>query len=190
MMSIPLELRTPRLLLRQFTKGDVDDVLAYTQDPEWARYQVGIPPVPLSRKAAEELVSMFSDTLKWEATGILRMFAIVYEGKVIGELCLNYHYEDRQNDRFELAYSLARKHWGKGLTTESARAAMNWAFRTHDFQRMYAWSDPRNIGSWRVMEKLGMKREGILRSHMKWDGTFRDRVYYGILLSEWEAGLT
>jgi [ribosomal protein S5]-alanine N-acetyltransferase len=189
-MNLPLELRTPRLLLRQFTKGDVDDALAYMQDPEWGRYQVGIPPVPLSREAAEELVGMFSDTLKWEATGILRMFAIVYEGKVIGELCLNYHDEDRQNDRFELAYSLAREHWGKGLTTEAARAAMNWAFRTHDFQRMYAWSDPRNIGSWRVMEKLGMKREGVLRSHMKWDGTFRDRVYYGILRNEWEAGLT
>ncbi len=182
-----IELRTERLLLRHFTMDDVEDVLEYNQDPEMARYTVGIPTIPYTRKDAETLVAMFSDTSKWEAMGILQLFAIVLEGKVIGELCLNHRDDDRPNERFELAYSLSRRHWGKGLTTEAARAAMNWAFQTYNFHRMYAWSDPRNIGSWRVMEKLGMKREGLLRSHMKWNGTFRDRVYYGILREEWQG---
>jgi len=197
-MSLPLELRTTRLLLRPFTLDDVEDVLEYTNDSERARYQVGIPPVPYTRRDVETLVAMFSDPSYWETghpglpssgngAGLLQIFAVVFEGKVIGEIALNQRDEDRRNERVELAYSLARKHWGKGLMTEAARAVMNWAFQTYSFNRMFAWCDPRNIGSWRVLEKLGMKREGQLRSHLIWNGEFRDQLYYGILRSEWKA---
>ncbi len=184
-MSTQVELRTRRLLLRPFTTGDVEEVLEYTQDPEWARYQVNIPPVPFSKKAAEELVTMFSNPP--ESQGILRIFAVVLDGKVIGEIGLNRREEDTRNDRFELVYSLSRQYWGRGLTTEGARAAMNWAFQTYpNFNRMYVWCDPRNVGSWRVMEKLGMHREGLLRQHLKWNGEYRNTLYYGILRSEWQ----
>ncbi len=176
-------IKTKRLTLRPFTMSDVDGVLEYTNDPEWARYQVNIPPVPYTRKDTEALVAMFSDPSKWK--GILQIFAITFEGKVIGEICLNQRDEDRPNERVELTYSLSRQHWGKGLVTETARAVMNWAFQTYSFNRMYAWCDPRNIGSWRILEKLGMKREGQLRSHLKWNGEFRDQWYFGILRREW-----
>jgi RimJ/RimL family protein N-acetyltransferase len=186
-MDRPVELTTERLLLRPFALDDVDDVLEYTNDSEWARYQVNILPVPLSRKDAKALVAMFSDPAKWVKIGLLQMFAIVLEGKVIGEIALNQRDDDRQNERIELAYSLSRQHWGKGLMTEAARAVMNWAFQTYNFNRMYAYCDPRNIGSWKVLEKLGMKREGQLRSHLKWNNEFRDQLYYGILRAEWKA---
>ena len=119
--------------------------------------------------------------------GLLQILAVVFEGKVIGEIALNQRDYDRQNERVELAYTLSRQHWGKGLMTEVARAVMNWAFQTYNINRMYAWCDPRNIGSWRVLEKLGMKREGQLRSHLKWQGEFRDQVYFGLLRDEWEG---
>ena len=197
-MSSPLELVTTRLLLRPFTPNDVEDVLEYINDPEWAEYQVNIPPPPYTREYAEMLVAMFSDPSCWETghpglpssangTGLLQIFAVVFEGRVIGDIALNQREDDRLNDRVELAYTLSRQHWGKGLMTEGARAVMDWAFRTYGFNRMYAWSDPRNVGSCRVLEKLGMKREGQLRSHLKWNGEFRDQVYYGILRSEWKA---
>ncbi len=193
-----VQLKTERLLLRPFTIDDVEDVFEYNNDPEWARYQVGIPPVSFTRKDAETLVAMFSDPSYWETghpglpssgngAGLLQIFAVVFEGKVIGEIALNQRDEDRRNERVELAYSLSRKHWGKGLMTEAARAVMNWAFQTYSFNRLFAWCDPRNIGSWRVMEKLGMKREGQLRSHLKWNGEIRDQLYYGILRTEWKA---
>lgn len=164
---------------------DVEDVLEYKSNPEIAVYGVYGPSVPYTRKVVEELVAMFSNPP--ESQGILQMFAVVLDGKVIGEICINQHDEDRQNDRAELTYSLSHSHWNKGLMTEAARAAVNWTFQMHPINRMYAWSDPRNIGSWRVMEKLGMKLEGLLRSHTKWKDTFRDRVYYGILRDEWKA---
>ena len=186
-MYRPVELRTERLLLRPFTLDDVGDVLEYTNDPEWARYQVNIPPLPYSRKDAETLVAMFLDPAKWVKIGILQMFAIEFESKVIGEIHLNQRDEDRQNERVELVYSLSRQHWGKGLMTEAAQAVMNWAFKTYSFNRMFAYCDPRNIGSRRVLEKLGMKREGQLRSHLKWNDEFRDQQYYGILRAEWKG---
>ena len=185
MVKRPQKLTTDRLILRPFTMNDIDDVLEYSNDPEMARYGVYTPPLPYTRKVAEELVTMFSNPP--DSQGILQVFAVVLESKVIGEIGLNQHYEDRQNDRVEIVYSLSHQHWNKGLTTEAARAVVDWVFQTHSIHRLYAWSDPRNTGSWRVMEKLGMKYEGQLRSHTKWNGTFRDRVYYGILRTEWEA---
>jgi len=185
----PPILKTDRLLLRPFTMDDVDYVLEYNSHPEVHRYGVYTPQPPYTRKFVEELVAMFSNPP--DSQGILQFFAVVLEGKVIGNIGLNQHFEDRQNDRVEIVYSLSYQHWNKGLTTEAARAVMNWVFGTHNIHRLYAWSDPRNIGSWRVMEKLGMKYEGQLRSHTKWDNIFRDRIYYGILRSEWEQkGLT
>jgi [ribosomal protein S5]-alanine N-acetyltransferase len=182
-----IELRTERLLLRPFRMSDVDDWLDITCDKEWARYQINIPPVPLSRKQAEELTAMFSDTAAWEKIGMLQMFAIVLDGKVIGEIAVNQRDDDRPNERVEISYSLARKYWNKGLMTEAAMAVMNRAFQIYSFNRMYAWCDPRNTGSWRVMEKLGMRREGLLRSHIKWNGEFRDQLFYGILREEWKG---
>jgi ribosomal-protein-alanine N-acetyltransferase len=184
-MNRPVELKTERLLLRPFTMDDVDDVIEYSGDPEWARYQVNIPPVPFTREIAENLVKTFSDPISREKIGLMAIFAIVLEGKVIGEVALNRRGEDLPNERIEIAYSLSRRHWNKGLMTEAARAVMDRAFQTFDFNRMYAWCDGRNVGSWRVLEKLGMKCEGQLRSHLKWQGEFRDQVYYGILREEW-----
>jgi ribosomal-protein-alanine N-acetyltransferase len=70
--------------------------------------------------------------------------------------------------------------------TEAAKAAVNWAFVTHqNIQETYAWCDPRNIGSCRVLEKLGMKRECQLRDHLKWDNKFRDQLFFGLFRDEW-----
>lgn len=198
MNNIP-EIRTGRLLLRQFTPDDVDDVLEYVNDQEWAQYQVNIQPTPYTRKDIETLVDMFSNPSYWEkghpglpfpgnGAGLLRIFAVVLDGRAIGEIALNQRELDLPNERVEIAYTLSRKYWNRGLATEAARAVMDWVFRNYDINRLYAWCDPRNTGSWRVLEKLGMKREGLLREHMKEDGEFRDQLYYGILRSEWEAG--
>lgn len=175
---------TDRLVLREFTPEDAGDILEYISPPEMSRYSVYTLPRPYTMDTARQLAAMFSDPP--DSQGLLQVFAIVLDGKVIGEIELNRHPEDFENNRIELAYSIVFSHWNRGLMTEAARAAMDWAFRTFPINRIYAWSDPRNTGSWRVMEKLGMKYEGLLRAHTKWEGTFRDRVYYGILREEWE----
>ena len=76
---------------------------------------------------------------------------------------------------------------GKGLSTEAARVVLNWGFWTHSLNKVCATCDPRNERSRRVLEKLGMAEERLLRRHLKWQGEFRDVLHYGILRSEWEA---
>ena len=128
-MKQSVELRTERILLRPFTLDDVDDVLEYINDPEWAEYQVNIQSAPYTRKDVETLVEMFSDPSHWETghpelqpfangAGLLQILAVVFEGKVIGEIALNQRDEDRRNERVELAYTLSRQHWNKGLMTD------------------------------------------------------------------------
>jgi [ribosomal protein S5]-alanine N-acetyltransferase len=92
---------------------------------------------------------------------------------------------DPANETAEMGYGIARRVWGQGLVTEAAAAVMDWTFSTYSVARLAATADPRNIGSWRVMEKLAMTREGILRGHRRIRGERADTVVYSILAVEW-----
>ena len=177
-MEGPAELRTERLLLRPFRSDDVGDVLAYASDPEWNRY-LGLPQ-PYTRRSAEEFV----------ATSILAdhetrpSWAIVHEGRVSGGLGLT----SRSAGTAELGYSLARPLWGRGLTTEAAGAVVTHGFESYGLARIYAFADIRNEASWRVMEKVGMRREGLLRSNRLVAGERIDDVLYAVLNDELSGG--
>ena len=71
--------------------------------------------------------------------------------------------------------------------TEAATAIVDWGFRELGLAKVYGNSDLRHVASWRVMEKIGMTREGVLRSHRRAREGRSDRVYYGILREDWEA---
>jgi [ribosomal protein S5]-alanine N-acetyltransferase len=180
-----IELKTERLLLRHYRPDDLDDLIEFANSPGWGRYLVNIP-FPYTREVGEKFLAMFMETDKWDDLGIFANFAIELDGKVVGEVYMNQHASDRENERAEIGYSLSSLHWNKGLMTEAATAVRDWFFRTYSFNGMYASCDLRNTGSWRVMEKLGMKREGLLRHHMVWNGEARDQLFYGILRDEWE----
>lgn len=172
-----VELRTRRLLLRPFDFSDVDDVLAYASEPDFARY---LPiPQPYTRNDAVEFVArqLFAD---WSTRPA---FAMEFEGYVVGGLGLRIHARD---EKAELGYALAKQHWGRGLTLEAARTVIDWGFETYGLNKVYARADLRNRRSWRVMEKLGMAREGVLRGHEKPRDEYVDSIYYGVLRKEWE----
>ena len=96
---------------------------------------------------------------------------------------------DSKHERGEIGYSLAKAHWGRGLPAEAARAVIDWGFAEPRLHRISSQADVRNRRSWRVMEKLGMRREGLFRSHRKdpRPGYPRvDMVYYSLLREEWD----
>lgn len=87
-----------------------------------------------------------------------------------------------------MGYSIARSYWGRGLATEAARAVMEAAFAAYaSLHRIRAMAKARNISSLRVMEKLGMIREGVLRQNRLVRGECIDEVWCGVLRPEWEA---
>ena len=171
-----VELETERLLLRPFQFEDVDDVLSYSTDPEFGRF---LPiPQPFTHGDAAEFVAR-KVLLEWSTQP---RFAIVLGRNVVGDVGLNLQVN---HNIAELGYALARPLWSRGITTEAARAVVAWGFDRYSLHKIYARAYVRNPGSWRVMEKLGMTREGVLKGHHRLRGEHFDDAYYGILREEW-----
>ena len=178
MTSRGVELRTERLLLRPIALDDFPEILAYSQDEEWGRYTPD--PKPYTRRFGEEFVARMV-LAPWETAP---RFSIVLDGGVVGGVGLEI---DRTNQIAELAYSLAREHWGKGLMSEACRCVIDWGFRDLGLEKILAKTDLRNLRSSRVMERLGMTREAHFRSHVLVEGVREDEVHHGLLLEEWES---
>jgi len=143
-----MELRTANVVLRRFRESDVDDALAYRNDPEFARFLPHIPQ-PFTRADAERFVA----TNRTEPWDTLPTFAIVLDHHVIGTV--NFEIDPATHVAM-IGYAIARAHWGRGLATEAARAALEWAFAEHDLVEVWASTDAANVRSRRVLEKLGM----------------------------------
>jgi ribosomal-protein-alanine N-acetyltransferase len=179
-MTESTELQTKRLLLRPYRLTDVDDVLAYANDEDWQRF---LPvPYPYERVHAEQFVAR-AFIADWSSRPV---FEITFEGTVIGGINLRI-----MSDRnvAEMGYSVAKAHWSKGIATESARAVIKWGFEACSLAKIVATANIDNERSWHVMERVGMTREGVLRSGRphEHDPELRtDSVYYGILRGEWE----
>ena len=171
------EIRTERLLLRPHRLEDVDDIFEFARDPEWGRYLT--VPKPYLREHAVEFV----EDRRMTSRDLWPVWAMVLDERVVGGIGLEI---DDQDATGALGYSIAREQWGRGLTVEAARAVIDWGFRERGLAKVYAYADGRNAQSLRVMEKLGMTREGVLRSHRTLRGERVDDVYYGLLREEWE----
>jgi len=65
-----------------------------------------------------------------------------------------------------VGYVIARAYWGNGYMPEATRAIIEWAFQQPTIYRVYATTDVENVASQRVLEKVGMQREGLLRKHI------------------------
>ena len=95
--------------------------------------------------------------------------------------------ESAEHREASIGYSLAQAHWGRGYATELARGLLRFGFETLGMHRIWAIVEPENVASARVLEKLGMQREGRLRDHRYAKGRWRDSVLYAILSPEWAA---
>jgi RimJ/RimL family protein N-acetyltransferase len=107
------------------------------------------------------------------------------EDQVIGGCGLTVH--SISDKRAEIGYCIRREDWGKGVGTEVAAGLLNFGFVELKMHRIEAKCDPDNIASYKVMEKNGMRREGILREEKKIRGEWRDSYIYSILENDWSG---
>lgn len=173
-------LSTERLILRPFTMEDAGRVEELAGDPEVARYTANIPhPYPVG------------SATKWIAVHILHYLeqeAVIFaiqekEGPLLGAIQLTLELE---HGRAEMGYWIGRPFWGKGYGSEAARSVLDYGFREWALHRIYASYVSANLASGRIMQKLGMTREGVLREHTLRDDFHSDLVHYGILRNEWK----
>ncbi|MDA1348985.1 MAG: GNAT family N-acetyltransferase [Chloroflexi bacterium] len=172
-----VELKTERLLLRPYAPDDVDDVFEHAGDPEWGRY---LPvPHPYTEQDAEVFVAGQVAEVRTDRVA----FAIELDGKVVGGIGLRI---DISKQTAEIGYSLAKHLWGQGLISEAAREVVRWGFETQNVEKISAFADSRNKQSFRVMEKLGMTRERLVKKRGFIRGERVDNVFYGLLREDWE----
>lgn len=168
------QLRTARLVLRPVRESDVDDLFAIFSDPRVTRYW-STPPWT-TRDPAERMVA--GDLADLAASRSVRL-GLVLDGRVVGTWSL--FALDRQSRRAEIGYALAASVWGRGLATEAGRAVVAHVFDDLGLNRLEADIDPRNLASARVLERLGFRREGLLRERWIVAGEVSDSAFYGLL---------
>ena len=175
---------TQRLRLRPFTRGDVDAVFAYRQLEEVARYLFD---GPLSRDECALAVQQRTGQVALEAEGdkIVLAVELADVGTVIGEMSLIWrNVEARQG---ELGWILDPAHQRQGFATEAANAMLDLAFMVCDMHRVCARCHTANAPSWRLMDRLGMRREAHFREHAAFKGGWDEEFIYAMLWPEWTA---
>jgi RimJ/RimL family protein N-acetyltransferase len=175
-------LTTERLLLQDFSENDWPSVHEYASDPEVVRYTDWGPNTEQQTKDFIALMqSLRGQTPRTEYT-----LAVILksENRLIGTCGLSI--EKPEHREGALGYCYSRRFWGQGYATEAAAATLANGFGQLDLHRIYATCDVLNVRSWRVMEKIGMRREAHLREHLWQKDRWRDSFVYGILSSEWK----
>jgi RimJ/RimL family protein N-acetyltransferase len=176
-----VELWTERLQLREFVEADWPALHAVESVPEVARYQSFEPRTPEESRAyvlSSAASAAEEPRLTYDLAMVLRA-----ENQLIGRCGLGL--TDPAIGEAMIWYTLHPQYWGQGLTTEAARALIDHGFRRLRLHRVWADCDPANPGSWRVLEKLGMRREGHLIENVPLGDGWTDSYLYAILAREW-----
>jgi RimJ/RimL family protein N-acetyltransferase len=176
-----VQLETDRLSLREFAADDWQDLNAYTSDPRVVQYMsFG----PTTAEQAQAYIDGCLARAQEQPRRVYELAVVVRaEERVIGNVTLELERGEQRNASF--AYLLNRQYWGKGYMTEAMRAVFSFGFDQLGLHRLADWCDTRNAASARVMEKLGMRREGHLRETIWKDGAWHDEYLYAILAWEW-----
>ena len=173
-----MEIETQRLLIRPFDPADWEDLHEYLSDEKVVRYE------PYSVYTADEsrleAVRRSNDPAFWAV-------CLKDGGKLIGNLYL----AGQPFETWELGYVFNASYQGMGYATEAAACLLDHAFGRLGARRVTAMCNPLNTASWRLMERLGMRREGHLIQNVwfkrdeRGDPIWADTYEYAILAEEW-----
>ena len=174
-------LETDRLILRPVLNRDAKDIFAYASDPEVARYVLWEP-----HRTVADTRSYIRYMRALYRRGFPASWAVTLRetGRVIGTVGFMWYSE--ASCSAEVGYSFSRAFWNRGIATEALSAVIRSVFASLPVNRLEAQHDLRKPASGRVMEKCGMRKEGILRQRMKNKGEFIDTVLWSILRSDLE----
>ena len=180
-VSMPI-LQTKRLLLRPYASTDAPTVQRLAGDREVAATAMNIPH-PYEDGVAEAWIETRAP--KWEAREALVLAVTSEADGLLGTMSLQLALAHR---RAELGYWIGVPFWNRGYATEAAGAIVTYGFDELGLNRIEAHHFTRNPASGRVMEKVGMTREGILRQRVLKGDKLEDLALYAILRSDRPEG--
>ena len=164
-------------VLRPFRLDDAAAVFEYASDPAFLEF---LPiPIPYTHAHAEQFVAAQAAVDR----AVHPSWTIEVEGKPMGGLNIRFSAGHRLA---EIGYGVARPLWNRGIATEAARLILTAAFAAYpQLARVQATADARNHASVRVMTKLGLRREGLLRRQRVCRNELADQVVCGVLREDW-----
>lgn len=174
-----MELITPRLKIREFRPDDLDAVYEIDSDPRVCRYESPPLTVDQVRYRLEGAVEWANETPR---TIYKLALTIPPDDRVCGRLTLKVTLPAVRE--WEIGWTLHPQVWGRGYATEGAHALLGYAFSQLNAHRVVAFCHVENTASYRVMERMGMRREGRTRETVWLQGAWHDELLYGILERE------
>ena len=174
-----LTITTDRLLLRLFEISDAHTVQLLCNSEKIYRNTLFIP-YPYTIEHALGWMKTHRDNFAMDKG---YEFAITDKstGELYGAIGLT---NDQRYQNGELGYWIGETFWGKGIATEAAKALVEFAFKEKNYHKVHARHFASNPASGRVMEKIGMAREGLLRDQVRKNDRYEDMLYYGILMTD------
>ncbi len=179
-MSFSLE--TKRLILRPFRDDDLDTFVAYRSDPAIARYQSW--EAPYSAKWGAAFIAELQQTVpgtpgQWYQAAL----ALKMSGAMIGDCAFRVQADNAK--QAEIGFTLAQPYQGQGYATEAIRRLLAYLFDDLDLHRVVAICLAENLASARLLERVGMRREGHFIDNVWYKGGWASEYWYGLLKREW-----
>lgn len=177
------EIRTERLVLRMFTRDDLDAYAAYRTDPEVMQWMTSAVAPP-----REELLARIDAMAEQGGPGEADWFSFAID--VDGELAGDASCVIRPGGGIaEIGYVLRPAHRGRGYATEAAGALVDHLVAEHGIHRIEASLAPDNVASMRVLEAIGMTFEVLARDAFCFDGVWEDDLRYAMTAADRAAWL-
>lgn len=170
------KIETERFLLNQFKNNDVNEIYnIMSQSEAYSRFTTNIP-FPYEKKDAESLVGLSQNGL------VNNHYVFAVRSKAVNKIvgCVDLSVK-HQHNKSELGFWIDEKFWKQGFATEVGKAAILFGFQQLNLKRIYATHFEENIASGKVLQKIGMTKEGILRCHTKKKDAYHNHIMYSII---------
>lgn len=168
--------RTDRLIIRNFEQKDLPAVLEYTSKKGVMKY---IPEGVFDEEAAKVFINK---NIGEQAQN----FPVLLEthGQLIGHIVFHPYFGEHT---YEIGWVFNPIFHNQGYASEAALAMLKYGFEKMNLHRIIATCQPENVPSYRVMEKIGMRREGFFKKCIPNENGWWDEYYYAILQEEWNS---
>jgi ribosomal-protein-alanine N-acetyltransferase len=173
------DLESERLVLRQLTYDDVDFVFQHLSHPRVTEFLLDEPPL-VERSQAREIIDFFKEP---ESKTRNRWGIVLKESNQLIGTC-GFHKWDKRHFRAETGYDLSPDYWGRGIMAEALRVVIKNGFETMGLHRIDALVYVKNLRSVKLLDKLGFKREGILRDYFFLNGRFYDHYLMSLIKAD------
>jgi RimJ/RimL family protein N-acetyltransferase len=183
MKKLEFPIKTERLRLRTLELSDLDDLYAYYSREDVSLYLYS---KALSKEEVENALKKKTTNIHLQEKGDKLALAVVLskENKVIGDISLMFTKPEHKGA--EIGYIFNPQYQGHGYAIEAAKILLQIGFGYYQFHRIIARCDARNVASYKVMERLGMRREGHFIQNEFVKGEWTDELEYAILREEWQ----